>query len=380
MQPHIPLMSALLLFCGALHGADTSVSKGIIGSWELANCQAGIQTPQPYCLKAPVLTFSQTGAFESVAEVEERGARVLTKATGTYELLGEELTIRYAETAERGGCEMKWQVKMQDPFLLLRESSGFQVGLTMALRRVQKQEIWHQRSQSPRRPVSAAKALGEVAGALKCALQCEPTCILARGLRHRAPRGLPPPHLHYLYPVGRVPKVTVAITNGSKGDISLVGSLNGSDLRWRYPLCYFEVTGPDGKPADREVEWGFPTRKLREADFVRVAPGGVFDPYQHADRDGSSLAQQLRPWFFATPGEYRIRFVYSTSSNSVDEWYCDAEAPAAARNRLLDMLRRVPKVKVRSNEVKVTVLRSPGRTPDWRPLFLDGPLDLIPRN
>src|SRR3990170_1522626 len=59
-----------------------------------------------------------------------------------------------------------------------------------------------------------------------CTIKGEPTCEL-----------------------GKAPKIAVALTNQTDADIYLVGSLDASDCKWRYPYCYFEVTGPDGKPA-----------------------------------------------------------------------------------------------------------------------------------
>jgi hypothetical protein len=152
--------------------------------------------------------------------------------------------------------------------------------------------------------------------------------------------------------LGKVSKVTVTITNQTKADIYLVGSLDASDCKWRYPHCYFEVTGPDGKSAVQESgRWCGYMNRLREKDFVKVPPGKAFDPFQRVDSYGFFSAYQLDPSTFRAPGEYRIRFVYSTKNPAIATWRGDA-----ADQKIVGLFRQVPKVEIRSNEIKVCVI------------------------
>ena len=91
---------------------------------------------------------------------------------------------------------------------------------------------------------------------LGCVIRSDPTCVL-----------------------GSAPKVTVTLINQTNSDVYLVGSLDGSECRWRYPYCYFELTGPDGKLNDYPggSRCGY-MNALREKDFVKVPSGGKFDP------------------------------------------------------------------------------------------------------
>ncbi len=155
--------------------------------------------------------------------------------------------------------------------------------------------------------------------------------------------------------LGRAPKVSVTLSNQTNADVYLVGSLDASDCKWRYPHCYFEVTGPDGKSAVQGAARCGNMNTLREKDFVRVPPGGTFDPYQRVDGYGFFPAHQLSPDTFRMPGEYRIQFVYSTDSNNLFEWGGDGRTEVASDEKLIGMFKQVPKVEVRSNEVKVTV-------------------------
>src|SRR5262249_45802626 len=100
--------------------------------------------------------------------------------------------------------------------------------------------------------------------------------------------------------LGKAPNVKVAITNQTNADIYLVGSLDASDCKWRYPYCSFEVIGPNGNSAVQGIMRCGNMNTLREQDFVKVKPGAPFDPYQRADDYGFFSAHQLDPSNFST--------------------------------------------------------------------------------
>jgi hypothetical protein len=157
--------------------------------------------------------------------------------------------------------------------------------------------------------------------------------------------------------LGKAPKITVAITNQTNVDIYLVGSLDASDCKWRFPHCYFEVTGPDGKSAAQGIgRFCGNMNTLREKDFVKVPPGSEFDPYQHIDEGGFFSAHQLDACTFRSAGEFRIQFVYCTANDSITKWGGDGRSWVAADEKLVGLFKKVPKVEVRSNEIKVTVV------------------------
>src|SRR5438445_12281420 len=47
-----------------------------------------------------------------------------------------------------------------------------------------------------------------------------------------------------VYKMGEIPSIRVSIINQNKEDIYLIGSLDGSDLQWRMPYCYFTIIKP----------------------------------------------------------------------------------------------------------------------------------------
>jgi hypothetical protein len=172
---------------------------------------------------------------------------------------------------------------------------------------------------------------------LGCTIRAAPTCVL-----------------------GQAPKVTVEITNQTRKAIFLVGSLDASDCKWRYPYCYFEVIGPDGKSAVKGIGRCGNMNTLREKDFVKVPPRGKFNPYQRTDDYGFFSAHQLAAHNFNTPGEYRIRFVYSAKEPNIAKWGGDGRDTVAANEKLVNLFKQVPKVEIKSNEIKVIVVE-PGK-------------------
>lgn len=177
---------------------------------------------------------------------------------------------------------------------------------------------------------------------LACTIRSEPTCEL-----------------------GRAPAISVEIANWTDGEIHLVGSLDGSDTKWRYPFCYFEVIGPDGKPVQHRIfrDCGN-MNAIREKDFVKVPRGGKFDPYQKIDEGGFFGTSLITPATFGAEGEYRIRFVYSTEKAEPKFWLGDANGEVAemlgaggAKENVVKLLAKVPKTTVSSNEITVKVVK-----------------------
>lgn len=163
--------------------------------------------------------------------------------------------------------------------------------------------------------------------------------------------------------LGTAPAISVEITNWTDHDIYLVGSLGGSGRKWRYPLCYFEVIGPDGTRVKPGIARCGNMNSIRDKDFVKVPPGGKFDPYQKID-DRGFFGPLIIPSMFAAEGKYRIRFVYSTEKADPKYWLGDVHGEAAeifiaagSAVNVVNLLATVPKTTVCSNEISVTVVR-----------------------
>jgi hypothetical protein len=150
---------------------------------------------------------------------------------------------------------------------------------------------------------------------------------------------------------GNAPKITVRLTNRTGREVLLIGSLDGSDCKMRYPHAYFVVTGPGGGPAVKGVGRCGNTNPLTEKCFAKVPAGGSFDPYG----EGFFGAHQLSGQTFTEPGKYRIRFVYSTEPKHAADFGGTPRSETPFTPEVAKMLERVPKATVTSNEIVVEV-------------------------
>lgn len=156
------------------------------------------------------------------------------------------------------------------------------------------------------------------------------------------------------YKTGEVPALKVSIVNQSGKEIYLVGSLDGSDLKWRRPYCYFTIEKP--APGDISIGRCGNMNRLRAEDFVRVGPGEAFDPYQSIDHYGFFRDYTImNPETFKATGIYKIKFHYSTNSSVIDDFTGDRGAPSRNPDslQLLSLFEKVPKVDLVSNEIEI---------------------------
>lgn len=162
------------------------------------------------------------------------------------------------------------------------------------------------------------------------------------------------------YAVGESPEIKVTLHNKTGQEIVLVGSLDASDLGWRYPICDFKIEGPPDHSVNGIGRCGN-TNPLRLKDFITVPAGGKFDPYMKVDDYGFFATSDLMWHNFSIPGKYRIKFRYSTDSREMQKWngfenangFLDA---AALRERF----RQVPRFTVESNTIELTFAPPPG--------------------
>jgi len=152
------------------------------------------------------------------------------------------------------------------------------------------------------------------------------------------------------YAVGDVPTITVSITNRSAKEVILVGSLDGSNDGWRFPKCRLEILDAVGKPVTAPMARCGHMNVLRTADFVAVAAGGTFNPYG----GGFFAPYQFHQFPVTTPGDYTLRFYYSTSDR-VQDYFGDERMMGRtnATPEIQRLFKRVPKLELKSNELKL---------------------------
>jgi hypothetical protein len=140
----------------------------------------------------------------------------------------------------------------------------------------------------------------------------------------------------------------VWITNVSEEPVWMVGVLPGSE-GLRYPHYVVEIVGPAGP-----IQVQFPealdyVRGLRSGDFVRLAPGGSFDP----QGEGFVPIQQLA-WFKPSePGTYRLRICFDATAQDPRQWL--GHTSVRDQHKVEGLLAQVPRVKVWSNALEINV-------------------------
>lgn len=158
------------------------------------------------------------------------------------------------------------------------------------------------------------------------------------------------------YAVGEVPNISFRITNKTAKEIVLVGSLDGSDVGWRFPKCRLEILDAAGKPVSAQIARCGNMNVLKTTDFVAVPAGNSFNPFGN----GFFRLSQLGQFPVTVPGDYTLRFHYSTSDR-VHDYFGDErmsgqKIASAEINRLFE---RVPKLDLKSNELKLKFTPKP---------------------
>lgn len=154
--------------------------------------------------------------------------------------------------------------------------------------------------------------------------------------------------------VGEVPKIKVKLTNNTDEDVYLIGSLDGSEVQWRYPYCYFTIEKPETDVVASGARCGM-MNPLREEDFVLLKPKESFDPYSSIDGYGFFSSSTLSdPKEFRKKGTYKIQFHYSTEPDSITK-YLGSESENKVDAKIKKMFRQVPHLKVSSNVIEIKV-------------------------
>jgi len=159
------------------------------------------------------------------------------------------------------------------------------------------------------------------------------------------------------YSVGEVPKVTFRIHNKTDKEVVLVGSLDGSDVGWRFPKCRLEILDAAGKPVTTPVARCGNMNPLRTTHFVVVPAGNAFDPFGKGFFGPMQLQGHIFP--ITTPGDYTLRFYYTTTTDRVEDYFGDERALIKASPEIQHLFERVPKLDLKSNELKLKFIPKP---------------------
>jgi hypothetical protein len=148
---------------------------------------------------------------------------------------------------------------------------------------------------------------------------------------------------------GQKPVFRVRLINRTDRAIYLVGSLDASDVGWRYPKLTVDRTGP--QPAAGLGRCGN-MNNLREEDFVRVEPGASLDPYD--PKHGFFSSYYLHDLPLETPGEYTFTLTYDSREGDIARWW-GFMGPGEPNREMRRRFEQVPKGAYTSNSVTVIV-------------------------
>ena len=151
------------------------------------------------------------------------------------------------------------------------------------------------------------------------------------------------------YAVGQVPAITVSITNKSPKEVMLVGSLDGSDVGWRFPKCRLEILDAEGKPVTAPMFRCGNMNVLKTTDFIAVPAGKTFNPFGK----GFFPPSQFYQFPVTTPGDYTLHFYYSTSDRVQDYFGDERGSQTNATPEIQRLFERVPKLELKSNTLKL---------------------------
>jgi hypothetical protein len=158
------------------------------------------------------------------------------------------------------------------------------------------------------------------------------------------------------YSVGEIPNITFRITNKTTKEVVLVGSLDGSTTDRRFPKCRFEILDASGKVVTLPLSLCGNMNVLRTNDFVIVPAGGTFNPF------GTDFfpPYQLYQFPVTVPGDYTLRFSYTTSDR-LQDYFGDERMMGRTNStpEIQSLFKRVPKLELKSNELKLTFTAKP---------------------
>lgn len=157
------------------------------------------------------------------------------------------------------------------------------------------------------------------------------------------------------YKVGEVPQLEVKIRNQSGKDVYLIGSLDGSDIKWRMPHCYFTLRKPITATDSALTGRCKTLNPLRREDIVLVKPGSSFDPYSMIDHSGFfGNAETLRAANFREPGVYTIQFHYNSNSEKISHFRGDRHYKNAGDSiQLQQLFSKAAKIQLSSNTLEI---------------------------
>ncbi len=158
-----------------------------------------------------------------------------------------------------------------------------------------------------------------------------------------------------VYNIGEIPSFSVNIINNTNSDIYLIGSLDGSDLKWRFPYCYFTVEKPNPLPDSLLFGRCATLNPLRVPDFKLVKAGQKFNPYENIDNHGFFTDYTItNKETFKSKGIYKLTFHYSTNDQNLANFRTYKTSKSDSL-QIETLFKKVPKIELESNTIEIKI-------------------------
>ncbi len=157
-----------------------------------------------------------------------------------------------------------------------------------------------------------------------------------------------------VYELGEIPAVNVSIKNNSPNDIYLIPGLDGSEVKWRKPFCYFTIVNPRKDTVNINNGRCKFMNQLREEDFIKVKEKATFNPYTYPEgQEFTTYYANGNKENFKQPGKYQLTFHYSTNSNDIREFI----GMGTTNSNLDSLFKQIPKLELSSNTIEIEIKR-----------------------
>jgi hypothetical protein len=174
-----------------------------------------------------------------------------------------------------------------------------------------------------------------------------------------------------VYKIGEAPKVIVEIKNYTENKITLVKSLDGSSLKFRFPYSFFRIEKLDDISYRQKIYFGCGTNNgIRFSDIVEISPSESFNPYRIYIKPKKTDGDNTNNFPFSDTsysydhlindkenyrekGKYKITYYYSSYAISVDSWKGSGYSmkPEFEKKIIQERLMHITKLNLESNSL-----------------------------
>jgi len=154
------------------------------------------------------------------------------------------------------------------------------------------------------------------------------------------------------YQIGEIPKIEIKIRNKTSDEVLFLGCLDGSEVKWRMPYCYYTIESPKKQKIEFSPRCGN-MNTLRPNDFVLTKSNEVFNPYQQIDDYGFFDSFIINnPNTFNAAGIYKVQFYYNSNSTNIKDFMGDYNTKADIE-KLSKLFEKIRKIELSSNILEI---------------------------